>query len=56
MVKGGVRDIVDTVAWASGRSSSEDIGLTGSNLLKAVWGVVFRRLDRRRASGEAKRR
>jgi uncharacterized protein YegL len=37
MVEGGVRDIVDTVTWTGGRSSSEGgIGLTGDGILKAV--------------------
>lgn len=36
-VDGGVRDIVDTVTWTGGRSSSDGgIGLTGDGILKAV--------------------
>lgn len=37
LVEGGVRDIVDTVTWTGGRSSSDGgIGLTGDGILKAV--------------------
>lgn len=54
---GGVRDIVDTVTWTGGRSSSEGgVGLTGDGVLKTVLGSVVKRLDRRRASGEVRRR
>merc|ERR1712093_729591 len=57
LVEGGVRDIVDTVTWTGGRSSSDGgIGLTGDGILKAVLGAVVKRLDRRRASGEVRRR
>ncbi|CZR65328.1 uncharacterized protein PAC_15228 [Phialocephala subalpina] len=46
-IKGGVRDIVDTVTWTGGRSLSEGgVGLTGENLLKCLLGSVVRRLDR----------
>ncbi|CAL3972112.1 unnamed protein product [Diplocarpon coronariae] len=39
LVEGGVRDIVDTVTWTGGRSSSDGgIGLTGDGILKAVLG------------------
>ncbi|PMD60261.1 uncharacterized protein K444DRAFT_528868, partial [Hyaloscypha bicolor E] len=56
-VEGGVRDIVDTVTWTGGRSSSEcGIGLTGEGILNAVLGAVVKRLDRRPASGEVRRR
>jgi len=55
-VDGGVRDIVDTVTWTGGRSSSDGgIGLTGDGILKAVLGAVVKRLDRRPASGEIRR-
>ncbi|TVY46464.1 hypothetical protein LOCC1_G003009 [Lachnellula occidentalis] len=55
-VDGGVRDIVDTVTWTGGRSSSEGgIGLTGDGILKIVLGSVVKRLDRKRASGEVRR-
>jgi uncharacterized protein YegL len=48
LVEGGVRDIVDTVTWTGGRSSSEGgIGLTGDAILKVCLGSVIRRLDRR---------
>jgi hypothetical protein len=37
LVKGGVRDIVDTVTWTGGSSQSEGgVGLTGDGILKAV--------------------
>jgi len=37
LVEGGVRDIVDTVTWTGGSSSSEGgVGLTGDGILKAV--------------------
>ncbi|TVY81627.1 hypothetical protein LSUE1_G002621 [Lachnellula suecica] len=56
-VDGGVRDIVDTVTWTGGLSSSDGgIGLTGAGILKAVLGAVVKRLDRRPASGEIRRR
>ncbi|TVY94322.1 hypothetical protein LAWI1_G000130 [Lachnellula willkommii] len=55
-VEGGVRDIVDTVTWTGGRSSSEGgVGLTGDGILKCVLGSVVKRLDRKRASGEVRR-
>ncbi|PBP17028.1 hypothetical protein BUE80_DR012191 [Diplocarpon rosae] len=39
LVEGGVRDIVDTVTWTGGRSSSDGgIGLSGDGILKAVLG------------------
>ena len=48
MVVGGVRDIVDTVTWTGGSSSSEGgVGLTSDGILKACLGSVVRRLDRR---------
>jgi uncharacterized protein YegL len=50
LVEGGIRDIVDTVTW-KGRNSTS--GLTGDGILKAVLGAVVKRLDRRRASGDA---
>ncbi|PVH70394.1 hypothetical protein DL98DRAFT_521644 [Cadophora sp. DSE1049] len=57
MVEGGVRDIVDTVTWTGGCSSSDGgIGLTGDTVLKVVLGSVVKRLDRRRASGDVSRR
>ena len=47
-IKGGVRDIVDTVTWTGGRSPSEGgVGLTGDGILKVCLGSVVRRLDRR---------
>jgi uncharacterized protein YegL len=47
-IKGGVRDIVDTVTWTGGRSPSEGgVGLTGDRILKVCLGSVVRRLDRR---------
>jgi uncharacterized protein YegL len=56
LVEGGVRDMVDTVTWTGGSSSSEGgVGLTGDGVLKAVLGAVVKRLDRRRASGEIRR-
>lgn len=56
LVEGGIRDMVDTVTWTGGNSSSEGgVGLTGDSLLKALLGAVVRRLDRRRASGEIRR-
>ncbi|KAH6680702.1 hypothetical protein B0J14DRAFT_579171 [Halenospora varia] len=56
LVEGGVRDIVDTVTWTGGLSTSEGgVGLTGDGILKAVLGAVVKRLDRRRASGEIRR-
>jgi hypothetical protein len=57
LVKGGVRDMVDTCTWTGGNSASEGgIGLTSDGLLKFVLGAVVKRLDRRRASGEVRRR
>jgi len=57
LVEGGVRDMVDTCTWTGGNSSSEGgVGLTGDGLLKFVLGAVVKRLDRRRASGEIRRR
>ncbi|CZT40258.1 uncharacterized protein RSE6_00133 [Rhynchosporium secalis] len=57
LVEGGVRDIVDTVTWTGGISASDGgIGLTGDGILKAVLGSVVKRLDRRRASGDVRRR
>ena len=48
MVEGGVRDIVDTVTWNGGNSSSEGgVGLTGDGILKVCLGSVVWRLDRR---------
>ena len=48
LVEGGVRDMVDTVTWTGGSSSSEGgIGLTGDGILKVCLGSVVRRLDRR---------
>jgi hypothetical protein len=56
MVEGGIRDIVDTVTWTGGVSSSEGgIGLTADSILKCVLGSVVKRLDRRRASGDVRR-
>ncbi|KAL2076103.1 hypothetical protein VTL71DRAFT_1046 [Oculimacula yallundae] len=56
LVEGGVRDIVDTVTWTGGLSSSDGgIGLSGDGILKAVLGAVNKRLDRRRASGDVRR-
>ncbi|KAG9247720.1 hypothetical protein BJ878DRAFT_532378 [Calycina marina] len=47
-VEVGVRDIVDTVTWTSGGSSSNGgVGLTGDGILKVCLGSVVRRLDRR---------
>lgn len=45
LVNGGVRDMVDTMTWASTDGS---ISLTGELILKCVLGAVNRRLDRRR--------
>lgn len=57
LVDGGVRDMVDTVTWTGGVAASEGgVGLTGDGILKAVLGAVVKRLDRRRASGEIRRR
>lgn len=57
LVEGGVRDMVDTVTWTGGVAASEGgVGLTGDGILKAVLGAVVKRLDRRRASGEIRRR
>ena len=57
LVEGGVRDMVDTVTWTGGRSSSDGgIGLTGDGILKCLLGAVVKRLDRRRASGDVRRR
>ena len=47
-IKGGVRDIIDTITWTSGRSPSEGgIGLTSDSILKVCLGSIVRRLDRR---------
>jgi hypothetical protein len=47
-IKGGVRDIIDTVTWTSGRSPSEGgVGLTSDGILKVCLGSVVRRLDQR---------
>ncbi|KAK0612865.1 hypothetical protein B0T17DRAFT_620256 [Bombardia bombarda] len=50
----GCRDMVDTVTW-SGRDG-ERKALSGDAILKVVLGAVVKRLDRRRASGESRRR
>ncbi|RDL39723.1 Uncharacterized protein BP5553_04063 [Venustampulla echinocandica] len=56
LVEGGVRDIVDTVTWTGGASSSEGgVGLTGESIMKVLLGSVVKRLDRRPASGSARR-
>ena len=52
LVEGGIRDIVDTVTWASSEGS---ITLTGELILKCLLGAVNRRLDRQRAGGEIRR-
>jgi hypothetical protein len=50
LVKGGVRDIVDTVTWTGGISANEGgVGLTGETVLKVCLGSVNRRLDRIKA-------
>jgi hypothetical protein len=57
LVEGGIRDIVDTVTWTGGASSSEGgVGLTGDGILKCVLGSVVKRLDRRPADGANRRR
>ncbi|KAK4155072.1 hypothetical protein C8A00DRAFT_13895 [Chaetomidium leptoderma] len=48
---GGVRDMVDTVTWAGGSHV-----LSADAILKVVLGAVVKRLDRRRMSGESRRR
>ncbi|KAG9245686.1 hypothetical protein BJ878DRAFT_500343 [Calycina marina] len=56
LVEGGIRDIVDTVTWTGGISTSNGgVGLTGDSILKVLLGSVVRRLDRRRASGDVRR-
>ncbi|KAF4628286.1 hypothetical protein G7Y89_g9868 [Cudoniella acicularis] len=53
LVEGGVRDIVDTVTWTGGASSSEGaVRLTGDSILKCVLGAVVKRLDRRPTDGQ----
>lgn len=52
-VEGGIRDMVDTVTWTGGRSTTKgNVGLTGESVLKAVLGAVVKRLDRRAATGD----
>ena len=48
-VKGGVRDMVDTVAWSETAFGTST--LTGESILKVVLGAVVRRLDRRSGVG-----
>lgn len=45
LVEGGVRDMVDTVAWSETDRNSRT--LTSESILKVVLGSVVRRLDRR---------
>ena len=48
IVKGSIRDIVNTITQTSSSSSSEgSIGLTSNSILKFYLGSVVRRLDRR---------
>ena len=48
---GGMRDMVDTVAWnASGSGRRAETSLTAEEILKVVLGAVNRRLDRRTLS------
>ncbi|KAK3314754.1 hypothetical protein B0H66DRAFT_605682 [Apodospora peruviana] len=51
---GGIRDMVDTVTW-NGRDSGTRV-LSAEAILKVVLGAVVKRLDRRRTSGESRRR
>ncbi|KAL2759638.1 hypothetical protein ACRALDRAFT_2023788 [Sodiomyces alcalophilus JCM 7366] len=53
-VKGGVRDIVDTITWCTQNSGSRV--LTADGILKTVLGAVVKRLDRQPGNGEASRR
>ncbi|SPO05698.1 uncharacterized protein DNG_08385 [Cephalotrichum gorgonifer] len=50
LVKGGTRDIVDTVTWSETRGGSYT--LSGEAILKVVLGAVIRRLDRRNVTNE----
>lgn len=50
---GGVRDMVDTVSWEGGDARRP---LSADAILKVVLGAVVKRLDRRRFSGESRRR
>ena len=51
--EGCPRDMVDTVPWSK---NNGETGLSADGVLKVVLGAVNRKLDRKRASGEAKRR
>ncbi|KAK4122551.1 hypothetical protein N657DRAFT_575401 [Parathielavia appendiculata] len=50
---GGIRDMVDTVSWEGGEGERV---LSADAILKVVLGAVVKRLDRRRLSGESRRR
>ncbi|KAK4207453.1 collagen alpha-5 chain [Rhypophila decipiens] len=51
----GIRDIVDTVTWNK-REGGAGGSLSADAILKVVLGAVVKRLDRRRTSGESRRR
>lgn len=51
---GGIRDMVDTVTWKKREGQSST--LNADDILKVVLGAVVKRLDRRRSSGESRRR
>ncbi|KAK3944524.1 collagen alpha-5 chain [Diplogelasinospora grovesii] len=50
-----MRDMVDAVTWSGGSGSTRP-QLSASGMLKVVLGSVVKRLDRRRMSGESRRR
>jgi hypothetical protein len=56
LVRGGVRDMVDTCTWMGGPAEEgEAPRLTGEGMLKVCLGSVVKRLDRRRCSQEQRR-
>ena len=56
LVRGGVRDMVDTCTWMGGPAEEgEAPRLTGEGMLKVCLGSVVKRLDRRRCSQEGRR-
>ncbi|OBT67124.1 hypothetical protein VE03_04418 [Pseudogymnoascus sp. 23342-1-I1] len=56
LVRGGVRDMVDTCTWMGGPAEEGAAPrLTGEGMLKVCLGSVVKRLDRRRCSHEGRR-
>ncbi|KFX95842.1 hypothetical protein O988_05597 [Pseudogymnoascus sp. VKM F-3808] len=56
LVRGGVRDMVDTCTWIGGPAEEgEAPSLTGEEMMKVCLGSVVKRLDRRRSNWEGGR-